>query len=367
MNIQFNDLKSQWDLIKDACLSDINLLFENSNFILGKEVGEFEEEFAKFIGCKYAVGVSNGTDAIKLAAQALDLKGKNLFIIPSNTFVATIFGVEQAYPESTFEMIDCDEYHQLDMGLLESRLSDIRHKYDNVVIVPVHLYGYTVDMDKLQSIREKYNCIVLEDASQSHGAEYKNQKTGSMGDVSAFSIYPGKNLGAGGDAGIVTTNDSDIYHKLLKLRNLGSSEKYIHTVKGSNNRLDTIQAIILKHKLKFLNEWNQARRDIVKIFESKITNPLIIKPKTPKNCLPVHHIYPILTDDRQGFINYLNEKNIQSGIHYPIIIKKMEMYSENFGIHNNAYEFSQKMVSLPIHPFLNEHQIDYICDQINKY
>jgi len=367
MNVQFNDLKSQWNLIKNDCLSDINSLFENSNFILGKQVNEFEKEFAQFIGCKYAIGVSNGTDAIKLAAQSLDLKGKNLFIIPSNTFVATMFGVEQAYPEATFEMIDCNEYHQLDMDLLESRLSAVGHEYDNVVVVPVHLYGYTVDMDKLQSITNNYNCLVLEDASQSHGAEYKNQKTGSIGDVSAFSLYPGKNLGAAGDAGVITTNNSDIYHKLLKLRNLGSSKKYIHTLKGFNNRLDTIQAIILKHKLKFLDEWNQARRDVVKLFESKITSSSIIKPKTPKDCLPVHHIYPILTDDRQGFINYLNEKGIQSGIHYPIIINKMQMYSDKFSLHNNAYRFSQKMVSLPIHPFLNDNQVEYICDQINKY
>lgn len=367
MNIQFNDLKRQWDLIKDDCLNDINLLFENSNFILGKQVDEFEKEFAHFIGCKYAIGVSNGTDAIKLSAQSLDLKGKNLFIIPSNTFVATIFGVEQAYPEATFEMIDCDEYHQLDMGLLESRLSDVCHEYDNIVIVPVHLYGYTVDIDRLQDIGVRYNCKILEDSSQSHGAEYKGCKTGSFGDVSAFSLYPGKNLGAGGDAGIITTNNPEIYRKLLKLRNLGSSKKYTHTLKGSNNRLDTIQAIVLKHKLNFLDNWNQARRDIVEIFDSQINNPLIIKPQTPKNCNPVHHIYPILTDDRDDFINYLNKKGIESGIHYPIIISKMDMYLDHFSIDDKSYEFSQKMVSLPIHPFLSEGQIDYICDQVSRY
>jgi len=367
MNVKFNDLKAQWELIKDDCLSEINNLFENSSFILGPQVAEFEDKFTNFIGCKYAVGVSNGTDAIKLSAQSLELTGRILFLIPSNTFVATIFGVEQAYPEASFEMIDCNEYHQLDMNLLESRLSEVRSKYDDVVIVPVHLYGYTVDIDRLQDIGGRYNCKILEDSSQSHGAEYKGRKTGSFGDVSAFSLYPGKNLGAVGDAGIITTNNPEIYCRLLKLRNLGSSEKYIHTLKGSNNRLDTIQAIVLKHKLNFLDNWNQARRDIVEIFNSQINNPLIIKPKTPKNCTPVHHIYPILTDNRDDFINYLNKKGIENGIHYPIIISKMDMYSDHFSIDDNAYEFSQKMVSLPIHPFLSEGQINYICDQVSRY
>lgn len=367
MNIEFNNLKAQWDAVKVDCLNDINSLFEQSHFILGNQVNEFEKKFAEFIGCKYAVGVSNGTDAIKLAAQSLDLKGRILFIIPSNTFVATIFGAEQAYPNADFEMIDCNEYYQLDMDLLEKRLSQVHHNYDNIVVIPVHLYGYTVDIDRLKEVCLKYNSLILEDSSQSHGAEYKGLKTGSFGDVAAFSLYPGKNLGAAGDAGIITTNNIDIYNRLIKLRNLGSSEKYIHTIKGSNHRLDTIQAIILKHKLEFLNQWNQMRRDVVHIFESEINNPLIIKPKTPDNCLPVHHIYPILVENREKFINYLTNKGIQSGIHYPVIISKMEMYLNNFSIDQKAYEFSKKMVSIPIHPFLTQEEIYYICEQINKY
>jgi len=270
MRILFNDLKSQWDLIKDDCTKQFEELFENSSFILGKPVQEFERAFAKYANSEYAVGVSNGTDALKLSAQSLQLSGSIGVIIPANTFVATIFGLEQSWPNAEFTLVDCNEYHQINTDELREVVAQTRDHYDHLVIVPVHLYGYTCDMDSIGSIAREYDCIVLEDASQAHGATYGGKPVGSFGKVAAFSLYPGKNLGAAGDAGVITTSDPEIYKRLLLLRNVGSVKKYHHVVKGSNHRLDTLQAIILKEKLPYLDAWNSARRNIVKSYERRI-------------------------------------------------------------------------------------------------
>jgi dTDP-4-amino-4,6-dideoxygalactose transaminase len=366
MIVPFNDLKAQWDTVKDSCVTDFDNLFTKSNFILGDAVKEFEEDFAEFVGCKYAVGVSNGTDALKLSAQALDLVGPTAFIIPANTFVATLMGIEQAYPEAVFKLVDCDEHHQMDIDMLHKTVRELQY-YDNIVIVPVHLYGYTCDMESIMQVANKFSCIVLEDSSQAHGAYHGDSMVGSFGKVSAFSLYPGKNLGAAGDAGIVTTNDKDIYERLQMLRNLGSKQKYVHEIKGGNHRLDTLQAIVLKHKLPHLQDWNERRRAIVKKYESLINNPKVSLPRTPPKCTPVHHVYPVLVDDREGFMSYLNDNSIQSGIHYPILMSEMPMYSNLSRETSKANEFSKKMVSLPIHPFMSEAEVQYLCEVINKY
>ena len=366
MKVPFNDLKAQWDLVKDSCMDDFNKLFSKSNFILGDAVEEFEKDFADFVGCKYAVGVSNGTDALKLSAQAMDLKGKTVFVIPSNTFVATLMGVEQAYPHADFRLVDCDKYHQIDVELLRQTVKELKD-YDNVVIVPVHLYGYTCNMGEVMKIANKFSCLVLEDSSQAHGAYDGLLMAGSYGKVSAFSLYPGKNLGAAGDAGIVTTNSKKIYDRLLLLRNLGSGQKYVHEIKGGNHRLDTLQAIVLKHKLPYLQEWNEKRRAIVKKYEAGINNLKVTLPVTPPRCTPVHHVYPVLVEDPEHFMKYLDNKEVQSGIHYPIIMSEMSMYSHLPCTSARAYEFSKKMVSLPIHPFMSEEEVLYVCNVINNY
>tara|TARA_R110000824_G_scaffold294113_1_gene482418 strand:- start:10866 stop:11987 length:1122 start_codon:yes stop_codon:yes gene_type:complete len=367
MNIHFNDLGAQWGVIKEECIKNLDSLFERSDFILGGKVKEFEDSFAVYSNSTYAVGVSNGTDALKLAAQSLYLEGRICFIIPANTFVATLSGVEQAYPNATFKLIDCDEYHQLDMNLLGDFLITERQYYDEIVIVPVHLYGYCCNMDKLKYFEEKYNCTILEDASQAHGSKYNGTSVGGFGLVSAFSLYPGKNLGAAGDAGIITTNDKEIYKRLLMLRNLGSVEKFKHEIRGGNHRLDTIQAIILNEKMKYIDEWNGKRRDVVKLYESKIHNKNIILPKTPPDCLPVHHIYAVLVKNRNHFTNFLEDYNIQWGIHYPICIEEMEMYKCLEGPNKKSLRYSKEMVSLPIHPFMKMKEILYICDTLNNY
>lgn len=368
MKILFNNLEKQWSLIKSNCLFRLDLLFSRNDFILGKDVIEFEKNFANFIGCKYAVGVSNGTDAIKLAAEAINIKSKKILtIIPANTYIATIFGIENAL-DTDIILIDCDQFYQMDADILEKTIIEKHNDYDQIIIVPVHLYGYACNMDKINDIKDKYNCIIIEDASQAHGAKWNGQNVGTFGDVSAFSLYPGKNLGAAGDAGIVCTNNIDIYNRLLYLRNLGSIEKYYHIIKGYNNRLDTLQAIILDEKLKYLEQWNSDRRRIINVYNNLIKNKDLILPQCHELCLPVHHIFPILVKQREKFQQYLTENGIQHGIHYPILIEETPMYGHLVKSSNpNAINISKKIISLPIHPFLTDDEILYLCDVVNNY
>lgn len=367
MKIAFNDLKAQWDLIKEECNKGINDLFNRSNFILGDSVKEFEELFATYSQCEYAVGVSNGTDALKLAAQSLNVNGSTLVIAPANTFIATVAGIEQGIPQADFELIDCDKYFQIDLNYLEKTLANKHKDYSNIIIVPVHLYGYVCDMDALMNLAKKYDCLVIEDASQAHGAKWKGKTVGSFGNVAAFSLYPGKNLGAAGDAGIVTTNNEYIYNRLLKLRNLGSAKKYLHDIKGGNHRLDTIQAIILKEKMKYIEEWNQSRRQVVKQYEKHINNNLVEIPSLKEGCLPVHHIYPVIVSDRDSFTSHLDKNEIQWGLHYPNCIEEMPMYKNLYTPNEKSIDLSRKMVSLPIHPFIKKEEIEHLCKTINSY
>jgi len=367
MEVKFNDLNAQWQVIKVPCVRGIDKLFERSNFILGEEVAEFESAFAEYVGSKYAVGVSNGTDALKLSAQALDLQGTVCFVLPAQTFVATLGGIEQAFPNATYKLIDCDEYFQIDCNALTNFVSENRALYDNMVIVPVHLYGYACDMTTISALAEAHSCLVLEDASQAHGTKWGGKAVGSFGNVSAFSLYPGKNLGAAGDAGIVTTDDKEIYERLLMLRNLGSREKHKHEIRGGNHRLDTIQAIVLKEKVKHIEEWNQSRRDIVGQYERLINNENIILPKTPQNCTPTHHVYPVLVENRDNFTSYLSENNIQWGLHYCVCMEEMPMYLHLSGPNQAALKNSNHMVSLPIHPFMSSDEVNYLCDVLNAY
>ena len=367
MKIAFNDLSAQWNIIKKECLKEFDSLFQKSDFILGEKVKGFENNFSNYIGTKYATGTSNGTDALKLSAQSLNIEGSTCVLIPANTFIATILGVEQALPNAEFVLIDCDEYYQINTDEIECFLNEHRHLYTNIVIVPVHLYGYSCDMDRICQLSHDYDCIIIEDASQSHGTLWKNKCVGTFGDVSAFSLYPGKNLGAAGDAGIITTNDETIYNKLQKLRNFGSVKKHKHEIRGGNHRLDTIQAIILNQKIKYIESWNDQRRSIVKKYEENIINEKITLPKTPKGCLPTHHIYPIRTINRDGLAQYLHSNQIEYGIHYPVCIEEMDMYKHLYKPNDISIKYSKEMISIPIHPFMKEQEINYVIECLNKY
>lgn len=366
--IQFNNLGEQWKVIKDDATQRMDILFEKSSYINGPDVKIFEENFAKYIGTKYAVGVSNGTDAIKLSVEALELKGKTGIIIPANTFIATILGAEMSIPDAEFVLVDVDEYYQIDVKELDGVLKSKRGNWDNCIILPVHLYGHSADIVNIMKLANEYNCYVIEDSSQAHGTQTnENSKVGSYGIMSAFSLYPGKNLGAAGDAGIITTNDEELYQRLKYLQNWGSKVKYYYESKGYNNRLDTIQAIILDEKLKHLDDWNNNRNNVANFYNSNIDNKSIL-PKNAECCnYNSYHVYPVLVDDRESFMKYLNDAGIPTIIHYPIPIELTKPY-EYLNFNNpKTRSYCERLVSLPIHPFMETEELEYIVEKINNY
>jgi len=371
IQIQFNDLSKQWDAIIEDVLPRLETLFKKSDFIGGKAIEEFERNFAEYCGTKHAIGVSNGTDAIKLSLAALELKSPCGVIIPANTFIATALAVTYL-TDLNYELIliDCDEYYQIDTDILESFLKKNRKKWNDCVIIPVHLYGHPADMKRILEIVNKFNCYILEDSSQAHGALVLNKKVGSIGDLSAFSLYPGKNLGAAGDAGIITTNNEELYNKVKSLRNYGSSVKYHYDYKGWNNRLDTIQAIVVNEKLKYLDIWNNLRIEVAKKFNDLLKpNNKIITPKTaPYINKQVYHIYAIRVKQRDMLQKYLQKNNIPTIIHYPIPIQKtMPFKNVNLFENKNTIQYAKELISLPIHPFLSNDEINFITSKINNF
>ena len=371
MSVKFNDLHAQWKLIEDDSRKDLEELFLKSSYINGPQVKQFEDDFSDFIGCQHSIGVSSGTDAIKLAAKALQLDGKVGIVIPANTFIATILAAEMAYPEAEIVLIDHDEYYQIDIEKLENVLKIKRDSWDNCLIIPVHLYGHCADMKNVMRLSNQYKCYVLEDASQSHGTVCEDGRlTGNIGHISAFSLYPGKNLGALGDAGIVTTNDKKLAENVSMLRNYGSQKKYYYEFKGYNNRMDSMQAIFLKHKLKHLRQWNYARYFVAQYYNENIINKNVNKPKVATYCkMHTYHIYCVRVDAREGFMEHLNSNQVQCGIHYPIPIEMTKPYLDYGKKFNNqnCRTVSSELVSLPMHPFMSQEDMSRVCDVINNW
>lgn len=367
--IKFNDLNAQWKVIKDDAMPEIQELFETSQFILGPHVERFEKAFATFCSCQFGIGISNGTDAIKIAAKALNLGDTPKIFMPANTFVATWLAVKEAYPKGDIIMVDIDSNGQMDLERLEMGWLKT-NKNPNTLIVAVHMFGCCDILGKLKKLSKKYNCLMLEDASQAHGSlSSECQVAGSVGDISAFSLYPGKNLGAAGDAGIITTNNERLAKKCRMLRNYGSEEKYIHKEIGFNHRLDSLQAIILYWKLKHLERWNDNRSAIATKIKTGLKNKHV-KWMLTHNTSQVYHILPVLLENekkRNVFTKYLDDNNIQNGIHYPIPIHKMPFYEKLEKNLDRTEDYSKRMVSLPIHPFLTDNEIEYVLKIINQF
>lgn len=365
--IKFNNLNLQWQQIKDKALPEVEELFESCQFILGPQVERFEEAFAQYCSCKHGVGISNGTDAIKIAAKALELTESVQVFMPANTFVATWLAIREAYPQSNIVMIDIDENGQMDTDKLKEAVSKSEGQK---LIVAVHMHGCCDNIDEISRIATESDCLILEDASQAHGSRSKNGTlAGSVGKISAFSLYPGKNLGAAGDAGIIVTNSEKLATKCKMLRNYGSKEKYIHEEIGYNNRLDTMQAIVLYWKLKHLTKWNNSRAVSANYIRLMLSNPRV-KWMLTDNIHQVYHILPVLLenkDKRSEFMKYLNDNNIQCGIHYPIPIHKMPFYEKQETDLGRTENYADRIVSLPIHPFLTQEELETIVQVINNF
>ncbi len=336
----------------------------SGQYILGKEVGCFEEEFADYCEAQYCIGVANGLEAIHLILRAYNIGPGDEVIVPSNTFIATWLAVSFSGAKIVPVEPNLNTFN-IDPSLLELAITK-----KTKAIIAVHLYGQPSDMDPINQIAKKYNLKVIEDAAQAQGATYKNKKTGSLGNAAAFSFYPGKNLGALGDAGAITTNDESLAKKIRILSNYGSKIKYSHEIKGFNSRLDELQASFLRVKLKILSSWNKRRQSIATKYLRDLEGLDLIVPTVPVWCEPVWHLFVIKTSNREGLKKYLESVGIQTMIHYPVPPHMQEAYID-LNLKEGSLPISESIhkecLSLPIGPHLLEEEYNFIIKEINSF
>ena len=335
-------------------------------YIDGKEDQAFEKAFAEFCGLPYCVGCGNGLDALVLSLKALGIGEGDSVIVPSNTYIATALAVTYTGAEPVFVEPDIRTFN-LDPNRVEEALKRPDAKRIKA-IMPVHLYGQPCDMDPIMAFARQYNLFVVEDCAQAHGARYKGRRIGTFGDASGFSFYPGKNLGALGDAGAVVTDDKSIAEKVKALGNYGSDYKYHHIYKGQNSRLDELQAAFLSAKLPSLDRMNAARQDIAAKYLGGIRNPAITLPYVPAYAEPVWHIFAIRCRQRDELERYLNDRGIGTNKHYPTPIHKQGCYREYVDLDLPiAEEISKTELSLPMYYGMTEEQVQFVVEALNSF
>lgn len=361
--IPFLDLKKINLKYEEAIVEGVKKVLHSGWYVLGEEVRKFEQAFAEYCETKYAIGVANGLDALELIIKAYDIGPGDEVIVPSNTYIASILSVSANGAKPVLVEPDLRTYN-IDPHKIEESITP-RTK----AIMVVHLYGQACNMNPIYEIAKKHNLKIIEDCAQAHGAVYHDIKVGNLGDAAAFSFYPGKNLGALGDAGAITTNDDELYKTIIALRNYGSHRKYENMYKGYNSRLDELQAPILQAKLEQLDSENNTRRDIALYYLNHITNPHIILPFVEyQETSHVWHVFVIRTTNRQDFVDYMGENGVQTMIHYPIPPHKQQAYKEWNG---ESYELSEKIhsevVSLPISPVMEMKDVQRVVEVVNEY
>ncbi len=360
--IKFLDLKKVNERFEAEFKDKFDKLLESGTYLLGNENESFLNNFAQFCGTKFAVGTGNGYDAIKLILKAYNFDEDDEIIVPANTFIATILAVSEVGCKPVLVEPDINTYN-INPDLIEKKITN-----KTKAIIVVHLYGQVAEMEKIQQIAKKHNLKVIEDSAQAHGAIYKGKMVGNLGDASAFSFYPSKNLGCLGDGGAVTTNDEELYKKIKALANYGSDTKYHHIYKGVNSRLDELQAGILDVKLKHLDNDNAKRREIAKFYRENIKNEKIILPKVVDENAHVWHIFAVRTENRDALKLFLEEKGIQTLIHYPIPPHKQGAYAE---FAQKSYpvteEIHRTILSLPISPVMTQEEVKSVVEAINEY
>ncbi len=365
MNVPFLDLKAQYKTIKDEVLAAMNEVIENTAFAGGPYVAKFEQEFAKFCDTKHAIGVGNGTDALWMALIALGVGAGDEVITTPNTFIATAEAISLSGATPVFVDID-EKTHNMNPALIEAVITK-----KTKAIIPVHLFGQPADMDPIMAIAKKHGLSVIEDACQAHGAEYKGKKAGSIGVIGCFSFYPGKNLGAYGEGGGIVTNDDALAAKMRMFRDHGQAKKYYHGIIGWNARLDGIQGAVLNVKLKYLNNWNDARRKHGKDYTAGLSSVKdVIVPLEADYARHVYHIYAIRVKDRDKLMAYLGEKGVSCGIHYPVPLHLQEAYSflqKGEGSFPIAEKCASQYLSLPMFAELTDEQVSYVVEQIKGY
>ena len=339
-------------------------VFQRSWYIEGAEDEAFEKAFAALCRTKYCVGVGNGLDALMLSLKALGIGAGDSVIVPSNTYIATALAVTYVGAELIFVEPDIRTFN-IDPSKIEAAV-----KPNTKAIMPVHLYGQACDMDPIMAIAKKYGLYVIEDCAQAHGATYKGRPVGSFGHLSGFSFYPGKNLGALGDAGAVVTDCENLMKKVRALGNYGSDYKYHHIYKGNNSRLDELQAAFLAAKLPLLEKMNEARRNIAAKYLTGIHNPEVVLPYVPDCCVPVWHIFGIRSNRRAELEKFLNEAGIGTNKHYPIPMHLQECYKElgyQKGDFPIAELISETELSIPMYYGMTDEEIQYVIDVINAF
>ncbi len=347
--IPFVDLKAQYHSIKPEIDAAIQGVLESCAFTLGPDVVELEKEYAAYCNNSFAAGVNNGTSALHLALLAAGVgPGDEVITIP-HTFVASAAAIY--YTGATIKLCDIDPVtFTMDPVSLEAAITP-RTK----AIIPVHLYGQMADMDPIMALAKKHGLIVLEDAAQAHGAEYKGQRAGSIGDLAGFSFYPGKNLGAAGEGGMVVTGNPEFNRKVRMLRDWGAEKKYHHELKGFNMRLEGIQGAVLRVKMKYIEKWTEMRRDAAVRYDEMFAGSGINTPQQLENRRHVYHLYVIRTEERARWIEELTAKGIQTGIHYPYPVHLLPAYAD-LGYKQGQFPHSEKaaneVLSLPMYPEL---------------
>ena len=364
MKIPFVSFKPMERELNKELREAFDRVFERSWYIEGKEDEEFEIAFAQYCDSKYCVGVGNGLDALMLALKALDVKQGDEVIVPSNTYIATALAVTYVGATPIFVEPDIRTFN-INPNNIEEAITE-----KTKAIMPVHLYGQACDMDPIMEIAKKHNLYVIEDCAQAHGATYKGKVIGSFGNVAGFSFYPGKNLGALGDAGATVTNDEELAKKVRALGNYGSDYKYHHIMQGNNSRLDELQAAFLSAKLVQLPRMNEERRRIADMYLEGINNPEVILPYVPEYAVPVWHIFGIRCNRRDELEKFLNDAGIGTNKHYPIPMHLQECYKDlgfKEGDFPIAEEISATELSIPMYYGMTDEEVQYIINKINEF
>lgn len=361
MSIPYVDLKAQYDSIKNEIDAAIESCIVNTSFIGGEVIGEFEEDFAAFAGAAHCVGCANGTDAIEIALKALGIGPGDEVLVPALTWISTAGAVNNVGAEPVFVDVDPDT-RNMDPMQLESKINK-----QTRAIIPVHLYGLPADMPAIMSIAKKYGLKVIEDSAQAHGAQINGRKIGSFGDIATFSFYPGKNLGAYGDAGGIITNDADLAKICKMMTNHGQPKKHVHEMIGRNSRLDTMQAAILKAKLPHLNRWTEGRIKNAEKYNSLLAE--VKTPTVPEGYRHVYHVYAIQSERRAEVKAALDAESIGNTIHYPTplpLVKSFAYKGHKKGEFPNAEKLCSEILSIPMFSELTEDQINQVARVINQ-
>jgi dTDP-4-amino-4,6-dideoxygalactose transaminase len=362
--VKFLDLKKQYNDIKEEIDEAIKNVISETAFIGGKYVANFEKEFATYQESKFCIGVGNGTDALEIAIESLNLPKGSEIIVPANSFIAS----SEAITRSSHKVVFCDcneENYTISIQSIKSKLTK-----NTKAIMAVHLYGHPCDMDEILAIAKEHDLKVIEDCAQAHGAEYKEKKIGAIGDIGTFSFYPGKNLGAYGDGGAIITNDEKLAKKCKMIANHGRIEKYNHEFEGRNSRLDGLQAAILSVKLKHLDTWTDARINVADFYLENLKDiDGIILPKREYWAKQVYHLFVIRTKKRDELQAYLKENNISSGVHYPISLPKLKAYDYTNQADEKFFANSSdsELLSLPIGNHLSENDLNNIVKYLKNF